>query len=234
LARRSETGSSPTPGRKALMTPPIRVLIADDHLEARERLHLLLSEEPDIHVVGQAANGEQAVQQAIRHRPDVILMDLAMPIMNGLEALRQLREAGLRACVVALIGEAGDALAVEAMKSGAVACLAAGAHKPEALAVIRQAAAGCQSMSQPRIEELSAASVNGSAIRPPLHVALTGRERDVLRLITQGLSNKQIAMALHLSEGTVRGYVSAILAKLRVADRTQAAVYALKHGLADG
>ncbi len=213
---------------------PIRVLIADDHLDARERLQLLLSEEPDIHVVGQAANGEQAVQQAIRHRPDVVLMDLTMPIMGGLEALRQMREAGLWACVVALVGDAGDSLAGEAIKAGAVACLPAGAHKPDVLAVIRQAAAGCQPASQAGIEEQPAASANGPASRPPLHAALTGRERDVLRLITQGLSNKQIAMELHLSQGTVRGYVSAILAKLRVADRTQAAVYALKQGLVDG
>ena len=236
MARRAWAGSSPAPGEKALMTIPIRVLIADDHVDARERLHLLLSEEQDIHVVGQAANGEQAVQQAIRHRPAVVLMDLAMPIMGGLEALRQMREVGLRACVVALIGDAGDLLAGEAMNAGAVACLPAGAHKPDVLAVIRRAAAGCQPASQADTEgrEQPAAPAIGPAIGPPLHAALTGREHDVLRLITQGLSNKQIAMQLHLSQGTVRGYVSAILAKLRVADRTQAAVYALKHGLADG
>jgi len=218
------------------MMTPIRVLIADDHVDARERLQLLLSEEQDIHVVGQAANGEQAVQQAIRHRPDVVLMDLAMPIMSGLEALRQMREAGLQACVVALIGDAGDPLAGEAMKAGAVACLLAGAHKTDVLAVIRRAAAACQPASQADFQgqEQPAAPANGPAISPPLHAALTGREREVLRLITQGLSNKQIATHLHLSQGTVRGYVSAILAKLRVADRTQAAVYALKHGLTDG
>lgn len=207
----------------SFVTTPIRGLIADDRLDVRERLRHLLAEEPDIHVVGQAANGEQAVQQAIRHRPDVILMNLAMPIMGGLEALRQLREAELRACVVALIRDADDALAGQAIKAGAVACVMAGAHKLEVLAVIRQAAAGCQ----------PAVSASGPANRP-LHAALTGRERDVLRLITQGLTNKQIAMAPHLSEGTVRGYLSVILTKLRVADRAQAAVYVLKHGLADG
>jgi DNA-binding NarL/FixJ family response regulator len=212
------------------MSNRIRVLIADDHAVVREGLQLFFSEEQDIEVVGTAADGAEAVTSAERLDPDVILLDVMMPRMNGIEALRQIRERGLRARVLMLTTFAEDSNVRDALQAGAIGYLLKDVLRPELLAAIRAAAVGKPTLhpeAQSRLISQLVEPVPASPID-----ALTARERDVLVLIATGHSNKAIAAKLFLSVGTVKGYVSAILEKLGVADRTQAALLAVRHGVA--
>ncbi len=211
------------------MSPPIRVLIVDDHAIVREGLHTLLAEEADIEVVGQAANGAEAVSLATALYPDVILMDLVMPEMDGIKAMQRIRDAGIASRVLVLTSFANDEHVRDAIRAGAIGYLLKDVLKPDLLRAIHAAAQG-QTVLHPEAQRSLIRQTIAPA-EPPPHASLTARERDVLRLIAQGKSNKEIAAALHLTEGTVKGYVSAILDKLGVADRTQAALYAVKHGL---
>jgi DNA-binding NarL/FixJ family response regulator len=212
------------------MTSPIRVLIVDDHEIVREGLEILLSEEAAITVVGRAANGTEAVALAAELQPDVILMDLVMPELNGIEATRQIRHAGLPSQILVLTTFADDQKVREAIEAGAIGYLLKDVLKADLLRAIQTAAQGKPTL-HPEAQSYLMRQVSAPpAASPPAH--LTERELEVLRLIAQGQSNKEIAVTLHLTEGTVKGYVSAILAKLGVADRTQAALYAVKHGLA--
>lgn len=211
------------------MTSPIRVLIVDDHEIVREGLGTLLSEEATIRVVGQAANGTEAVTLAADLQPDVILMDLVMPELNGIQATRRIRRAGLPSQILVLTTFADDQKVREAIEAGAIGYLLKDVLKADLLRAIQAAAQGKPTL-HPEAQSYLMRQVSApSPVSPPAN--LTERELDVLRLIAQGQSNKEIAVTLHLTEGTIKGYVSAILAKLGVADRTQAALYAVKHGL---
>lgn len=213
------------------MTATIRILIVDDHEIVREGLQTLLSEEAEVEVVGQAHNGLQAVTLARSLQPDVILMDLVMPELGGIEATRRIRQAGLSSQILVLTSFANDQNVREAIEAGAIGYLLKDVLKADLLRAIQMAAQGKPTL-HPEVQGYLMRQVNAAstAPRPP---QLTDREFDVLRLVARGHSNKEIAAALHLTEGTVKGYVSAILAKLGVADRTQAALYAVKHGLAE-
>lgn len=212
------------------MTAPVRVLIVDDHEIVREGLETLLAEEATITVVGQAANGTEAVSLATDLRPDVILMDLVMPELNGIEAIRRIRSKDLPSQILVLTSFADDQKVREAIGAGAIGYLLKDVLKADLLRAIQTAAQGKPTL-HPEAQSYLMRQVSASP--PPSPQAhLTERELDVLRLLAQGQSNKEIAIALHLTEGTIKGYVSAILAKLGVADRTQAALYAVKHGLA--
>ncbi|MGH2588690.1 MAG: response regulator [Dehalococcoidia bacterium] len=214
------------------MTEPdasIGVLIVDDHQIVREGLATLLSEEPDIRVLAEAENGAQAVNLAATLQPDVILMDLLMPQMDGIEATRQLREGNHPGQVLVLTSYAEDHRVSDAIRAGAIGYLLKDVLKDDLLRAIRNAATGAPTLHPVAQRQLMQQVVSPSTASL-LHT-LTDRERDVLRCIARGESNKEIARRLHLTEGTVKGYVSAILAKLCVADRTQAALYAVKHGL---
>jgi DNA-binding NarL/FixJ family response regulator len=214
-----------------MTTSLIRVLIVDDHEIVREGLETLLSEEAGVRVVGQATNGVEAVALATELHPDVILMDLVMPEMDGLEATRRIRRAGLAGQILVLTSFADDQKVREALEAGAIGYLLKDVLKADLLRAIQTAAQGKPTLHPEAqsylIRQVSAPSPSSQPSN------LTERELDVLRLIAQGQSNKEIAVSLHLTEGTIKGYVSAILAKLGVADRTQAALYAVKHGLAD-
>jgi DNA-binding NarL/FixJ family response regulator len=209
--------------------PPIRVLIVDDHEIVREGLRTLLAEEPEFEVAGEASNGLDAVESAARLKPDVVLLDLMMPGMDGIEATRQIRRAEIPSRILVLTSFAEDKQVRDAIAAGAIGYLLKDVLKGDLLKAIRNASQGQPSL-HPEVQRQLMRRV-ASTTPAPLIEELTGRERVVLQLIAQGQSNKGIASTLHLSEGTVKGYVSAILAKLGVADRTQAALYAVKHGL---
>lgn len=206
----------------------IRIVIVDDHPVVREGLAMLLAEEADMVVVGQAADGDEAIALATRLQPDVVIMDLVMPTLDGVAATRGLRAAGVPSRVLVLTSFAEDDRVRDALQAGAVGYLLKDVRQPELLRAIRDAAAGTPTL-HPDVQRRLMAQM----IKPEQNAAfdLTAREGEVLALVAQGCSNKQIAAQLHLSEGTVKWYVSAILGKLGVQDRTQAALYAVKHGL---
>jgi two-component system, NarL family, response regulator LiaR len=212
------------------MSAPIRVLIVDDHAVVREGLELFLAERPgDIEVVGQAADGEDALPLAQKLKPDVILMDLMMPRMGGIEATRRLKEAGVTSRVLMLTTFADDQQVRDAIQAGAIGYLLKDVQRSDLLAAIRAAADGRATL-HPEAQQRLLRQLTTPAPASPID-ALTDREKDVLRLIARGKSNKAIANTLKLSVGTVKGYVSAILAKLGARDRTQAALIAVRNGM---
>jgi DNA-binding NarL/FixJ family response regulator len=209
------------------MSTPVRLLIVDDHAIVREGLRTLLSEEQDIVVVGEAASGQDAVALAQRVQPDVVLMDLMMPGMDGVEATQRLRVLLPSVRVVVLTSFGEDQRVRKAIQAGAIGYLLKDVLKDGLLQAIHAAARGRPTL-HPEAQAVLMRQ-NQEEIDPLK--ALTPRELDVLRLIAQGKSNKEIASALQLTEGTVKGYVSTVLAKLQVTDRTQAALYAVRRGL---
>jgi two-component system, NarL family, response regulator LiaR len=210
------------------MTAPIRVLIVDDHSVVREGLRAFLRLQDGIEVVGEAGGADEAVVEAAESQPDVVLLDLVMPAGNGVSAIRGLLDAvpGIR--VLVLTSFADDAQIFAATAAGAAGYLLKDID-PEALAAaIRDVHEG-----RPALHPSVAARLmrRGGALGPSHH-DMTARERDVLRLMVEGLANKQIAQRLGIGEKTVKTHVSRVLAKLGVADRTQAAVLAIREGLA--
>lgn len=214
------------------MTAQIRVVIVDDHEIVREGLQTLLTEEPGFEVVGQAANANEALRVVGQTNPHVVLMDLLMPGNDGVEATRHIRERYPETQVVVLTSFGEDHRVRDAIQAGAIGYLLKDVLKADLLRAIQLAAEGKPTLHIVAQQALMRQTAAQSA--PAAHMDLTERERDVLKLIAQGNSNKEIALALHLTEGTVKGYVSAILSKLGVADRTQAALYAVKNGLVPG
>lgn len=207
----------------------IQVMIVDDHAIVREGLRLLLSEEMEIEVVGEASNGREAVLRAEMLLPQVILMDLVMPEMDGITATQAIRQNFPSCQVIVLTSFAEDQRVPDAIQAGAIGYLLKDVLKTDLLLAIQAAARG-----EPTLHPEAQRQLMRQMTQPiPQNMlgALTEREMDVLRLIARGQSNKEIAGSLHLTEGTVKGYVSTILGKLQVADRTQAALYAVKHGV---
>ena len=211
------------------MSAPVRVLIVDDHEIVREGLRTLFRNEADITVVGEARNGEEALEMVSQHDPDVILMDLVMPGGGGVEATRRVREIAPRTQVLVLTSFAGDHQVKEALRAGAIGYLLKDVSRDELLRAIRSVRDGRPALHSEAQRHL----LRGVSPDPAANALaeLTDRERGVLQLIARGRSNKAIASELFLSEGTVKGYVSVILSKLGVEDRTQAALWAVKHGV---
>lgn len=210
--------------------PPVRVLLVDDHAIVREGLRTLLAEETGIAVVGEAATGAAALDLAAALRPDVVLMDLVLPDLDGIAATARLRERGAPCRVLVLTSFADDRRVRDAIRAGAVGYLLKDVLQPDLVRAIHAAARG-EAVLHPEAQRWLLQQVVAPAAPDPLD-ALTEREREVLGLLAAGRSNKEIAAALHLTTGTVKGYVSVILGKLAVADRTQAALYAARRGLA--
>ena len=207
----------------------IRVLIADDHAVVRQGLRTFLDLQADIDVVGEAADGEEAVAAAQEHAPDVILLDLAMPVLDGIGALRRLRDTTPAARVIVLTSFGEDERLFTALRAGATGYLLKDVEPAELVRAIRTAHAGQSSLSPAVaarvIEELASGGRRGAID------ALTPRELEVLCLIARGRSNKRIALELGVAEKTVKTHVSHVLAKLGLSDRTQAALYAVRAGL---
>jgi len=205
---------------------PIRVLIADDHAVVRRGLRTFLELQDDIDVVGEATDGETCVAVAAELSPDVILLDLLMPGVGGVEALGRLRDAGSTARVLVITSFTDPAVSVPAVRAGAAGVIFKDVEPRDLASAIRSVHAG-HTLLQP---DVAAALM---APDPAAASPLTARERDVLAEITQGRSNREIARALSLSEKTVKTHVSNVLMKLGVADRTQAALLAVRRGLVD-
>ncbi len=211
----------------------ITVLIADDHAVVRRGVRAFLEMQPDVRIVGEAASGQEAVQKAARHTPDVVLMDLNMPDMDGVAATRKIRRLSPGTQVVVLTSYDDDEHVLPAVRAGAASYLLKDATPAELIAAVRKAVQG-EAVLHPRVAARLLREVQqpGAAPQRPQPFAdLTDRELEVLRLIAEGLSNAEIAARLVVSEGTVKTHVSNILAKLHLSDRTQAAVLAWKQGL---
>jgi two-component system, NarL family, response regulator LiaR len=210
---------------------PIRILVVDDHAIIRKGMRAVLELVPDMELVGEAENGKQAVKMNLDLRPDVILMDLMMPEMDGIASIREIRAQRPESRILVLTNFAGEDMIFPAIKAGAM-----GYHlkdsSPEALVeAIRQVFRG-ESSLHPIIAKKLLEELQAHTEHQPANEALTQREVEVVRLIAQGYENREIAEHLVVSEATVRTHVSNILGKLHLASRTQAALYALREGLA--
>jgi DNA-binding NarL/FixJ family response regulator len=220
------------------VSDPIRVLVADDQALVREGLMTLLQVAPGIVPVAAAADGEEAVVLATRHRPHVVLMDLRMPRLDGVEATRRIRAAQPETEIVVLTTHADDQSILGALQAGARGYLTKDAGIAEISRAI-QAAAAHQALLDPAVQSrlLAAATAGTAATAPPAGAAelpdeLTPREAEVLRLIARGMSNAEIAAALVVSEATVKSHINHLFAKIGARDRAQAVHYAYTHGLA--
>jgi DNA-binding NarL/FixJ family response regulator len=200
----------------------IRILAVDDHVLVREGIAVLLSTEPDMALVAEACNGREAIQQFRAHRPDITLMDLQMPEMNGLDAIISIRGEFPEAKIIVLTTYQGDVQILRALKAGARGYLLKNTFHKELLDTIRAVHAGKKALSPEASYEIAEHAMDD---------ALTPAEINVLRLIAAGNANKQIADQLSITEETVKGRVKNILSKLGANDRTQAAMIGLKRGI---
>ncbi len=206
---------------------PIRIIIADDHSVVRQGLRMFLSSDPELEVVGEARDGAEAVKLAHQLKPDVVLMDLLMPVMDGIQAITIIRRELPDVEVVAVTSVLEDKSVVEAVRAGAIGYLLKDAEAHELRRAIKAAAAGQVQLSPQVAKRLL------REVRTPdkIRVTLTEREADVLKMLAQGKSNKEISQALTIGEQTVKTHVSHILDKLGVPSRTQAALYAINTGM---
>jgi DNA-binding NarL/FixJ family response regulator len=204
----------------------IHILLADDHSVVRQGLRMFLSLDPELEIVGEAADGAEALSLARTLKPDVVLMDLLMPVMNGIAAITAIRRELPETEVIALTSVLEDASVVGAVRAGAIGYLLKDTEADELRRAIKAAAAG-----QVQLSPKAAARLLREIRTPQSPETLTGRETEVLKALAQGQSNKEIAHRLVISELTVKTHVSHILDKLQILSRTQAALYAIRMGL---
>lgn len=213
------------------MNQAIRVLIADDHAIVRRGLRTLIDSQPDMEVVDEATNGVEAVLKARAAMPDVILMDMVMPRQEGAAAIREIKEENPNARILVLTSFAEDDKIFPAIKSGALGYLLKDTETDHLLQAIRDVSEGKSSLD-PTVALRVIHELNHTSNLPPTEDPLTERELEVLQLVAQGLTNQEIAERLVLGERTVGNHISSILSKLHLANRTQAALYALREGIA--
>lgn len=205
---------------------PIRVLLVDDHTVVRQGLRMVLSLEDSFDVVGEAANGREAIDQVMELKPQVVLMDLLMPVMNGVDAIRAIKQQHPDIEIVALTSVLEDRLVIDAVEAGAAAYLLKETG-PETLFEAIHAASRGEVRLDPKAQKRLVREVR----TPEMRESLTVRETEALRLVAKGLTNKAVAAEMAVSEVTVKTHVSSILSKLNLHSRTQAALFALKEGL---
>jgi two-component system, NarL family, response regulator LiaR len=212
----------------------IKLLICDDQYVVREGLKAILDADASLQVVGTASDGAEALELIPKLKPDLVLMDLKMPVMNGVQATRHIRQQYPDIKILVLTTYDADEWVFDAIRSGAAGYLLKDTQRVGLIAAIKDTVAGKTPVDSAVAGKLFSQVVQGTPKpRSALIDALNEREKEILRLLAAGLSNADIAARLYLSEGTVRNYVSSILDKLDVSDRTQAAVFALRYGLAD-
>ena len=219
------------PTDTAIAGEMIRVLVADDHAIVRKGICALLATEPGIEVIGEDRDGKEAVSQAQKAEPDVILMDLVMPGTDGLEATRRISASQPQARILVLTSFAGDDQIFPAITAGALGYLLKDSEPEHLVQAIQQVYRG-ESSLHPSIARRLLRELSSPSAKGPDTDSLTEREIEVLRLVAQGQSNREISDRLTISEATVRTHVSNILSKLNLCSRTQAALYALREGLA--
>ncbi len=212
------------------MSEPISVLIVDDHAVVRQGVRAFLETHPDIIVVGEAASGTEAIRLVQEHIPDVAIVDLLLPGMDGIETTRQIRRISPHTRVVVLTSYDDDRYIFPALRAGALSYILKEVSPAELVEAIRRAARG-EAVLHPRVARRVIQEIRGEGVGLNPFAELTERELEVLRLIAEGLSNAEIAERLVISQKTVKDHVSNILSKLHLADRTQAAVYAWREGL---
>ena len=212
------------------MSDPIRVLVVDDHPVVRRGIKSLLAEENDIEVVGEATNGKEAIQQVALLLPDVILMDLVMPEMNGVEAIQRITSSYPESRILVMTSFAADDKVFPSIKAGALGYRLKDSDPEDLIRMIHQVYRGELSI-HPAIARKVIQELNRPAEEPLTPDPLTEREVEILQLIAQGVENKEIARRLVLREATVRTHVSNILSKLHLANRVQATLYALRKGI---
>jgi NarL family two-component system response regulator LiaR len=208
----------------------IRVLIADDHAVVRQGLRTFLELQDDIEIVGEAADGEQALAAAASLEPDVVLMDLVMPVLDGVGAIEALRASGAAARVIVLTSFLDEDKVLPAVRAGAAGYLLKDVQPAELVRAIRMADRG-EALLHPAVAARVLRELAGDGVRAERHDLLTARELEVLALLARGLANKAIAFELGCAEKTVKTHVGNILGKLGLSDRTQAALYAVREGL---
>lgn len=213
------------------MTETIRIFVADDHVVVRKGIEALISTEPGMDIVGEADNGKDAVSLVRHLQPDVILIDLVMPQLDGIEAITRIKQENPEARILALTSFAEDDKVFPAIKAGALGYLLKDASPQQLLQAIRDVYRGVSSLD-PTVALKLIREINRPPDLPMTADPLSEREIEVLKLVAQGLSNQEIAAALGISERTVRNHVGNILNKLHLANRTQATLYALREGLA--
>ena len=238
---RGESGAREVPS-SAARGAPARVLLADDHDVVRQGLRRVLGTQPDLEMVGEAANGREALEQARRLRPDLVLMDVTMPVMGGLEATRRLKAEMPRVCVLMFTSHEDPEYLLEAIQAGAVGYVLKAAPVSRLIGAIRRAMEG----ESPLDQELAARLIRGlsekvgaarrevpaaGTVRRPLAEPLTRREVEVLGLMAQGRTNPEIARELVIARPTAKTHVERVIRKLGVSDRTQAVVRAIDLGL---
>ncbi|MCL7452007.1 MAG: response regulator transcription factor [Anaerolineae bacterium] len=209
----------------------MRLVIADDHTIVRKGIRAVLRNVPDIEVVGEAADGREAIARVKEQRPDVVLMDLVMPEMDGIEAIERIQAEQPETRILVLTSFSTEDKIFPAIKAGALGYHLKDSGPDELIQAIREVYSG-ESSLHPVIARKVLLELSGPSERPPTADPLTPRELEVLRLVAQGQGNQQIAGLLFISETTVRSHVSNMLSKLHLASRTQAALYALREGLA--
>lgn len=210
----------------------IRIMIADDHPIVREGLRTLLTSQKGIELIGEAVDGEEAVTMALHLKPDIILMDLVMPKKDGIQAIREIKSGFASARILILTSFAEDDRVLLAFKAGASGYVLKDSLPQELLKAIQDINAGKPSLSSPVVAKLLQKLRDETEDEHVVEEELTEREIEVLKLLAQGLSNQEIAERLSFSEWTIRSRVSAILEKLQLSNRTQAALYAIKKGIA--
>lgn len=212
------------------MGDPIRVLVVDDHPVVRRGIKSLLAEESDLEVIGEAVNGKDAIQQMANLHPDVILMDLVMPEMNGIDAIKYITSNFPEARILVMTSFAADDKVFPSIKAGALGYLMKDSDPEDLIRMIHQVHRGELSI-HPTIARKVIQELNRPAVEPLTPDPLTERELEILQLLAQGIENKEIAHRLVLREATVRTHVSNILSKLHLANRVQATLYALRKGI---